>query len=33
MYLPSPEAGPIYYVANLAGAGTCFMDATVEPLS
>ena len=31
MYLPGPNQSPVYYVANLAGAGACFVDATLEP--
>jgi hypothetical protein len=32
MYLPGLSTDPIYYQPNLAGAGACFIDATIEPL-
>ena len=31
LYLAGPTADPTYYMPNLAGAGVCFTDATVEP--
>lgn len=31
LYLAGPSADPTYYMPNLAGAGACFTDATVEP--